>query len=308
MKVAVVGCGINGAYLAWKLQKKAHEVTVYEKKSKIGKEVCSGLISDRLWWYIPKNEKLILNRINYCNIHFPKKTIKLKFKQSFSVIDRKELDNYVADLAREAGTKILLNTVIDKIPANFDRIIGADGALSTIRHRLDLPEPKYRLGLVGFVNNEDKSDCVDVYPVETGFAWKIPRGNSIEYGILAEPELAKKEFEKFCEEQKVSFEKPLAAMIPSELVLSKNLNIALSGDAAGLTKPWSGGGVIWGLIGADILLRTFPNFAKYHNELKGYFIPKIRKSKRLTDWIYFLGNKLSYFLPSYKEIDSDFIF
>ncbi len=308
MKVAIVGCGINGAYLAWKLQKRGHDVTVYEKKSKIGKEVCSGLISERLWWYIPRDDRLVKNKINYCNIHFPKKVIRLKFKQQFNVVDRAELDNYAASLAREAGAKILLNSPVSKIPEGFDRVIGADGALSTIRHEAGIPEPKYKLGLIVSTDEKDKSDCVDVYPTSTGFCWRIPRGDFVEYGILAKPEEAKEEFKKFCEERKIGFENPKAALVPSGLNLSRDARVTLSGDAAGVTKPWSGGGIIWGLVGADILLKHFPNFIKYGEEMEEYFTPKMKKSERLTKIVYFLGNKMPYLLPKIKEIDSDFIF
>jgi len=47
MKVAIVGGGTSGLYLAWKLSQKGEEVVVFEKKKKIGKEVCSGLFSER---------------------------------------------------------------------------------------------------------------------------------------------------------------------------------------------------------------------------------------------------------------------
>ena len=35
MKIGIVGAGINGTYLAWKLSKE-HDVTLFEKKKKIG--------------------------------------------------------------------------------------------------------------------------------------------------------------------------------------------------------------------------------------------------------------------------------
>jgi len=38
MKVAIVGAGICGLYLAWKLSEKGYSVTVFEKKEKIGKK------------------------------------------------------------------------------------------------------------------------------------------------------------------------------------------------------------------------------------------------------------------------------
>ena len=35
MRVAIVGAGITGLYLAWKLSEKGYQVTVFEKREKI---------------------------------------------------------------------------------------------------------------------------------------------------------------------------------------------------------------------------------------------------------------------------------
>ena len=59
MKVAIIGAGICGLYLALKLSESGSEVTVFEKKEKIGKEVCSGLVSERILDFIPESQKLI---------------------------------------------------------------------------------------------------------------------------------------------------------------------------------------------------------------------------------------------------------
>ena len=71
MKIGIVGCGINGSYLAWKLSKD-HDVTVFEKKRHVGKEVCSGIVSQRIWHYIPKAKDLIVNTIEEADLHFPR--------------------------------------------------------------------------------------------------------------------------------------------------------------------------------------------------------------------------------------------
>ena len=63
MKIGIIGCSINGAYLAWKLSKE-NDVTVFEKNKTIGEKPCSGLVSERIWNFIPKNDDLIENVID----------------------------------------------------------------------------------------------------------------------------------------------------------------------------------------------------------------------------------------------------
>jgi flavin-dependent dehydrogenase len=142
MKIAIVGAGITGLYLAWKLAKRGHEVTVFEKKEKIGKDICSGLISERILEFVPESKKLIQNQIDGILIHFPKRTLKIRPSKKFFLMSHFELDNLVADLAKNARAKIILNNNINSIPQGFDRVIGCDGANSVVRKKLGLPEPK----------------------------------------------------------------------------------------------------------------------------------------------------------------------
>ncbi len=110
MKIAIVGAGICGLYLGWKLAERGNQVTIFEKKEKIGKEVCSGLFSERILDFIPESQKLIQNQIEYCLIHFPKRTLKIKFSRKFLVMGRFEIDRLVASLAEKSGAEIILKS------------------------------------------------------------------------------------------------------------------------------------------------------------------------------------------------------
>jgi len=307
MRLAIIGCGITGAYLAWKLAPH-HDVTIFEKRPTIGKVVCSGLISERLWNFVPKKEDLIENKIDYAKVHFGNKTKTVKFKQQMHVMSHAALDRYVAGLAEGAGAKILYHQKIDKLPEGFDRVIGTDGALSTTRKLLGLKEPYFRQGLQFFVDEKSPGDFVDTWPVKGGFIWKIPRGDRVEYGIMSDPKTARVQLDEFCREQGIEIKNLQAWLIPLGLVTSNDTRVALcGGDACGNTKPWSGGGIIWGLTAADLLLKNFPDFQKYNSELKMRFGFKIWQTSLITSLGYFLGNNVPWLLPNQREIDSDFI-
>ena len=194
MKIAIIGAGICGLYLGWKLAERGEDITIFEKKEKIGKECCSGLFSERILEFVPESKNLIKNQIEYCLIHFPGRTIKIKFSKKFFLMSHYELDNLVADLAKKAGAKINLNQFFHALPDGFDRIIGCDGAMSVVRKSLKLPEPNFLLGIQGFLAKEDCSSFVETWPTKFGFIWKIPRGNETEYGIIEKPKECQRDF------------------------------------------------------------------------------------------------------------------
>lgn len=309
MKVAIVGAGIIGLYLAWKLGREGHQVTVFEKKSRPGAKVCSCLISERVRQFIPFDNSLIENRINFCQIHFPKKTIRLRFQPAHLAVNRPCLEAALLGLCQKQGVNFLLGQEIRQVPKGFNRIIGCDGAGSNMSKALGLPLPRLRLALLGFSKQEDGSDSVETWPIKKGFCWRIPRGDRVEYGAIGPLKSVKNEFREFCQTSDFHAleygSKIEAALVPQGLVLPARGDVTLCGDAAGLTKPWSGGGIIWGMLAADILLKNFPDFVKYKKEVSRAFKSKILKAKLALPMVYFLGHYLSWLLPGNIAMDND---
>lgn len=307
MKIAIIGAGSCGLYLASKLAKKA-EVAVFEKKDKVGDKACSGLYSARLLDFVPSASQLAENEIKFAKIHFPKKTLTINFLKKFLVIDRDKLDKNLFELAVNNGAEVIFNKNIDEIPAGFDKIIGCDGADSYVRKFLKAKNPSYRMGIQGFVKNSGlKEDFVETWPCKNGFIWRIPRKNDIEYGIIANLSDAYKLFCDFAKKNNLNISQVKAKMIPLGFSLPKNEKITLCGDAIGLTKPWSGGGVVWGMIAANILADNFENFKKYRIKTKRFFLTKIIFYKFLVKVVYFLGFNFPFLLPSNISMESDFI-
>ena len=322
MKIGIVGGGINGSYLAWKLAKE-HEVTVFEKKKNPGKEVCSGLVSERIWDMIPKSEKLVINTIDEAVLHFPKKEVHLSFSPKMLVLNRKALDRHVASLAEKAGANMMFGTEIKKMyfmkgmkpqvsvsgkVTEFDYLIGCDGYFSIVRKTVGIRAPKHRLGIYTYVAKRNDGHSVDIYPTKNGFCWTIPRKRNIEYGVIESTDVARKMFNSFCKSKKIKPRKIYSYVVPGDLTDAHKGRIALCGDAIGLTKPWSGGGILWGLKADNVLLKTFPNFGRYEYDLKKQFTAKRISSNIAQKLGKYIGNKIPRLAPKEVSFDADWVF
>ncbi len=313
MKAAIIGGGVCGLYLAKNLAQKGIKVTVFERKKTIGKACCSGLFSERLFEHIPEAKPLATNKIRRAIINFPKRRIELRFRQPFYVIEHARLDLIAAALAANAGADIHVNRLVsandlDGITREFERVIGCDGALSPTRKFLGLPDPEFMLGIQAFEPKRDQADSVETWTTPNGFLWRIPRGGDIEWGIMEKPALARKLFDEFMAKNGAKIGPLASAIIPQGLIIPKNSNITLCGDASGITKPWSGGGVIWNLKQADILLKNFPNFLQYKREAQSFFRFRILIGKTAKTVAYAVGFKFPGLIPQKFNLDGDFLF
>ena len=330
MKIAIIGGGICGLYLAKNLARNKNEVTVFEKKKTIGKQCCSGLFSQRLFDFIPQARPFSTNQINSAIINFPKKSVKLKFKQPFFVIEHDQMDLLMAALATQEGAQIHINEKIDaerfhQIKTEFDRVIGCDGALSPTRNYLLTDradptrakmrgsdprkngEPKFWLGIQGLEEKTDNSDFVKTWATKNGFLWQIPRGENIEWGIMEKPDLAPKLFNEFIAQKNLKLKNIKSAIIPQGLIIPKNEKITLCGDASGLTKPWSGGGVIWNLTQANILLKNFPNFLQYRKEASRFFNLRLAIGNFAKKCAYSAGFDFPWLIPQNINLDGEYL-
>lgn len=313
MKVAIVGGGICGLYLGWKLAERKEKVVLFEKEEKVGEKACSSLFSERIFNFLPFAQNFIENEIDYCLLHFQKKDVFLRFSEKFFAFDRFLLQNQLLKIAKDAEAEIVLGKRVDesfleKILKDFDRVIGADGADSTVRKFLKLKKPNFLLGIQGFVKKRDFSNLAEVWPTQNGFFWKIPRGEKVEYGIVEVGERSKRIFQELKEKENLKFETIKSAPLAQGLVLPFDPKVTLCGEASALTKPWSYGGVIWGLTQANFLLESFPDFISFSKKTKRFFSYKVCASKLLKKLVFSIAPKAEFLLPSLIKIDGDFLF
>ncbi len=310
MRTAVIGAGAVGSYIAWKLSDVA-KVTLFSWKKQ--EKACSGLFSSRIFEFIPLPLSLIENRISTIEIHFPKKKTELLLAKEIFVVNRKGFDEFLFNLAKERVK--IIERKVEKVNENaevffsgrrkkFDLLIACDGALSAVRKSLSLPDPEFYFGLQLFINKKDFSNKAITWATEHGFFWKIPRGKRVEYGIMEKPECAKQKFYTFCKRLKIRASNLRGALIPIGPVISPYEKIFLCGDAAGICKPWSGGGIVWSFEAAEILLKYFPDLEKASRVVKKVFERRIKFYR-------VLGKSVRVFhfaLPRKIKVDPDKIF
>ena len=277
----VVGAGPSGSRFARSAAERGHDVLVLES-GEIGRPLaCSGHVSLDIWDFVPDSarERLRQNEIYGARFHpggadspahpFYKEAV------VSNVIDRVGLDRTLAECARKAGATIRTGHTVTSVEERPDHVAidatgpdgvehfearilcGADGPRSKVRSQLGLPEPTELLhGVLGFASEPDYDGFVDVHlTVPRFFAWRIPRGEAgVEYGLAVAPgEDASARFDSFVDDYGVGIERRCSGAIPigppDRTVGTRSF---LVGDAAGQTKPFTGGGILYGMRSADI--------------------------------------------------------
>ena len=271
--VIIVGGGPAGSYLASLLQDKL-KVIVLEDKKKTGGKACSGLVSKDIKKFIPVNG-LVENEIDNCVLYSPSgKKALLGIKQGTFALDRDKLDGFLASRVKniifgnrvenvhvEKGVKVKTNK--QEFESQF--IVGADGNNSAVRKSFDVKPMDSVMGLMTMAEEKDDSGFFEVWfepeIVKDGFFWRIPRGRRVEYGVLGagvkfdlmEDFFKIKDKKCFCERR--------ASPIPTGFHKTYFDRTLLVGDAAAQTKPWSFGGLYYGMecgaIASEIIQKAF---------------------------------------------------
>ncbi len=278
----VVGAGPPGSRFARRAAAAGRDVVVFEK-GLVGEPLaCSGHVSTDIWEYVPgdAHDRLLQNRVYGARFHVGGPGSRsypfYKPEPVSNVIDRVGLDRALADAARDAGADVRERHTVVGIDERDDRVIvevngdddgtefvetrmvaGCDGPTSRIRRAAGLEDPSELLhGVLAFDDEPDDGDFVDVHLIApTFFAWRIPRGNAgVEYGLAAPPDDDVGDlFDRLTDAYDVETDRFCSGAIPIGPPDSVTTDrILLIGDAAGQTKPFTGGGILYGMRAADV--------------------------------------------------------
>lgn len=315
--VIVVGGGAIGLYLARRFSERGYSVLLLEKQREIGKKPCSGLVSSEVFKFIKKEEcNFIENEFLKARLWIEEKSF--DFNGRAFLLNRESLDKYLSKKAEKAGVEIRLTTEVTKIreKKNYVEIllgagkiikgeilVGCDGATSKVAINLNLPKQKdFLLGIICYQPEvrRRKQKLINNFPelffsnfFQGFFAWRIPRKKYIEWGLALPPKSKPAEkLKEFLERKKVNVEKIESALIP---VFPREKTVTercfLCGDAAGQIKPATGGGLIYGLISAEIASKVInpknPKTFLYENQWRKRLQKEILLGSFLKKCYYF---------------------
>ena len=313
----IVGAGPIGGYLAQKLAEDNLRVLILEEHSEIGRPFqCAGLVNPKAMASVGLLET-VLTPIWGARIYSPEGTlveIGQKNKVRTWSVCRKLFDEAVVIQSIKSGADIWLSSKPVNLKIGEEKveieistpngiknlttkvICGADGAHSWVRRKLKMGRPKetmigMQIEVTGYEGKEGKLDMYTGSDISPGFfAWVIPSGETARVGVWSQTKYIG---EKSCEDllnelmrnSRWSYKFKdckevgrFVGSVPSGILKSTtSTRVALFGDAAGICKPTTGGGIGPGFAHIDLIAGDFINLIR-ENKLDARNLSKIDKS------------------------------
>ncbi|MBS3133963.1 NAD(P)/FAD-dependent oxidoreductase [Candidatus Woesearchaeota archaeon] len=286
--ISVIGAGYAGSYTSYLLAKNGFKVNVYEEHNNIGKPVRdTGIVTSALGDLIKIDNDFIDNEINKVKIFSEKNYLELDIKREY-VLDRVRFDRYLINMAIDSGAKLFMkHKLIDfenskKVKLRFsnnkiiedDKLVGADGPRSIVANKSMLvTNREYLIGIEARAKLKTDETAFEIYPtlVNDFFGWIVPEGKGIVRIGIATRKNTREYFYKFLKEKNIkkiiSMNGGLITVYRRDYNFSLN-NLYLVGEAAGLVKNTTGGGILTGMISGQELARSLKENKSYDKLIK----------------------------------------
>ncbi len=291
--IIVVGAGPVGCKVGELIAKKGFKVLILEEHPEIGSPVqCAGLVSHRIFKLSKVSRKVVVNKVRKARFYCSNNHTELKSKKTVYIIDREKFDKELAKKAKSAGAEIktstrflgykrekLLRVKTNKGNYRTKLLVGADGPNSTVAKttRIKLPDNKLT-GVQTTIKSHYNPNTVELwFDSEISpefFGWIIPENkNWARVGLATNKNVVRCLDNFFMKRfnRKIKCKNIMAGTIRYGLIDNSVSNrILLVGDAASQVKPFSGGGIIYGLTGAEIAAKACIKSLKEENYKKEF--------------------------------------
>lgn len=286
--IAIVGAGPVGSHLAYHLAKAGKEVHVFEEHSSVGEPVqCTGIVTSGVSELAPF-AKYVVNRIRDARIVAPNgEAVGVRFSSDNLIIDRMKFDRCLAERAEKAGAHYHLNhrylshsgTDVEfsagsgkgrRKRVTADIVVGADGPNSAVAKSAGLfGEREFFMGVQATIRLEN-DNTVEFSMGFGDFAWLVPESKTrVRIGLCTRGS-AHQTFDTFMKWRiGMSYEKRIvsrqAGLIPvyDPKVRTHSGNTYLVGDAAGMVKATTAGGILQGMQAAEELSKVLVDGGDY---------------------------------------------
>ena len=281
--VVIIGGGPTGSHVARRLAEKGFKVLVLERKAGVGGKVCcTGIVGQECVNTFGIDSRVILRKINSATLFSPSgNSVHLYRKEPQAVVlNRSAFDTFMAERAQSVRAEYQFNSrVLDvTIASNHASVtVSSKGKNYTIPAKAVVIASGFNPGLVERVGLGVFKDYVTGVQAEveiTGieeaevyfgdiapgfFSWLVPTAQGMgRAGLMTRREPGarlKKWLQQLVERGKIASADIQISyggipLKPPTRTYGERM-IAI-GDAAGQVKPTSGGGIYYGLIGAEI--------------------------------------------------------
>ena len=306
--VIVVGGGPGGLYASWCLARKGFSVTVVEEHGSAGQPVhCTGILAPEAFEEFALPDDSILNELKTACFHSPsgQKITYVTNGIEAVVVDRHCFDQSLCESAQEEGVELCLgnkvtNIAIDRNHAEVQRVnetrplraracILAAGASYGLQRQMGLGLPAVHLNSAQAEMPAAPLQEVEIHfglaVAPQGFAWVVPVRRGAEsharVGLMCDGNAAFY-FERFLERVRERWElQTEGGMTPRQRIIplapirkTFSDRLLVVGDAAGLVKPTTGGGIYYSILSAaiasDVLSEALPKDRLCESALREY--------------------------------------
>jgi geranylgeranyl reductase family protein len=286
LDVVVVGGGPGGLYCAWSLASRGFHVALVEEHPIAGQPVhCTGIIAPDAFREFSIPADAILNELHTVRFYSPSGK---QFHYSpptveAVVIDRAQFDHRLYTMAKDAAVEVLLEWRVNRIEIDGKAVrvqcerdektilaracVLATGASYALHRQLGLEFPPLYLNSAQVEIPAGLARDVEIhfgsYYAPQGFAWVVPVDRDTRrfarVGVMCSTN-AEGAFRRFLEGIAEEWQldsmydlAPRKRMLPlAPISRTYGDRLLVVGDAAGLVKPTTGGGIYFSLVTAAI--------------------------------------------------------